>query len=110
MVMSSCPNTFNPVKRGLVKEPAEWEWSSFRHYAIGKSSLPGDPQECFPAQVSAKVRREPGAPRHGVRYRHALIRDFDLSSAAEAGRFRVWIAGLKPCAAQKLWICKLGFG
>jgi len=62
MVMSSCPNTFNPVKRGLVKEPAEWEWSSFRHYAIGKSSLPGDPQECFPAQVSAKVRREPGAP------------------------------------------------
>jgi len=23
----------NPVKRGLVKEPAEWKWSSFRHYA-----------------------------------------------------------------------------
>ena len=24
----------NPVKRGLVKEPAEWEWSSFRHYSL----------------------------------------------------------------------------
>ncbi len=24
----------NPVKRGLVKEEAEWKWSSFRHYAL----------------------------------------------------------------------------
>ncbi len=24
----------NPVKRGLVKDPGEWEWSSFRHYAF----------------------------------------------------------------------------
>ncbi|MGH9513753.1 MAG: REP-associated tyrosine transposase, partial [Terriglobales bacterium] len=24
----------NPVKRGLVKEPGEWRWSSFRHYAL----------------------------------------------------------------------------
>ncbi len=24
----------NPVKRGLVKDPAEWEWSSFRHYSL----------------------------------------------------------------------------
>jgi putative transposase len=23
----------NPVKRGLVEEPGEWKWSSFRHYA-----------------------------------------------------------------------------
>ena len=23
----------NPVKRGLVTEPGEWKWSSFRHYA-----------------------------------------------------------------------------
>jgi len=26
----------NPVKRGLVSEPAEWAWSSFRHYATGE--------------------------------------------------------------------------
>jgi putative transposase len=24
----------NPVKRGLVKEPRDWQWSSFRHYAL----------------------------------------------------------------------------
>lgn len=25
----------NPVERGLVAHPEEWEWSSFRHYATG---------------------------------------------------------------------------
>jgi putative transposase len=25
----------NPVKRGLCKQPEDWEWSSFRHYATG---------------------------------------------------------------------------
>ncbi len=24
----------NPVARGLVKQPADWKWSSFRHYAL----------------------------------------------------------------------------
>ena len=24
----------NPVKRGLVKEPGDWRWSSYRHYAL----------------------------------------------------------------------------
>jgi putative transposase len=23
----------NPVKRGLVLEPEQWDWSSFRHFA-----------------------------------------------------------------------------
>lgn len=26
----------NPVKRGLVAEPIDWRWSSFRHYATGE--------------------------------------------------------------------------
>jgi len=26
----------NPVKRGLVKRPDDWAWSSFRHYATGE--------------------------------------------------------------------------
>lgn len=26
----------NPVKRGLVLEPEQWAWSSFRHYADGE--------------------------------------------------------------------------
>jgi putative transposase len=25
----------NPVKRGLVQKPADWRWSSFRHYQTG---------------------------------------------------------------------------
>jgi putative transposase len=25
----------NPVKRGLVEKPEDWQWSSFRHYATG---------------------------------------------------------------------------
>ena len=27
----------NPVKRGLVERPEDWEWSSFRHYACGEA-------------------------------------------------------------------------
>jgi REP-associated tyrosine transposase len=26
----------NPVKRGLVRRPEEWRWSSFRHYFTGE--------------------------------------------------------------------------
>jgi hypothetical protein len=26
----------NPVKRGLVLEPRQWSWSSYRHYADGE--------------------------------------------------------------------------
>ncbi len=27
---------FNPVRRGLVEEPQDWRWSSYRHYDTGK--------------------------------------------------------------------------
>ncbi len=29
----------NPVARGLVTRPEEWEWSSFGHYATGKAGV-----------------------------------------------------------------------
>lgn len=29
----------NPVKRGLVERPEDWEWSSFRHYATGAEGV-----------------------------------------------------------------------
>jgi len=29
----------NPVKRGLVRSPEEWRWSSFRHYALGERGM-----------------------------------------------------------------------
>lgn len=30
---------FNPVKRGLVETPGEWEWSSWSYYAKGTAGL-----------------------------------------------------------------------
>ena|SRR6266567_1986062 len=29
----------NPVTRGLVNQPEEWQWSSFRHYFTGESGV-----------------------------------------------------------------------
>jgi len=29
----------NPVKRGLVEEPEQWRWSSYRSYASGEAGL-----------------------------------------------------------------------
>jgi putative transposase len=29
----------NPVKRGLVKDPGDWKWSSFRHYALRENGV-----------------------------------------------------------------------
>ena len=29
----------NPVKRGLVLEPEQWAWSSYRHYAFGERGI-----------------------------------------------------------------------
>jgi len=29
----------NPVKRGLVREPGDWRWSSFRHYALRENGV-----------------------------------------------------------------------
>jgi putative transposase len=36
---------FNPVKRGLVKHPKDWPWSSFGFYSGGKANMcPPNPQ------------------------------------------------------------------
>ena len=29
----------NPVKRGLVQEPEQWKWSSYRSYALGEEGM-----------------------------------------------------------------------
>ncbi len=29
----------NPVTRGLVNNPEDWEWSSFRHYLTGEKGV-----------------------------------------------------------------------
>ena len=30
---------FNPVMRGLVRDPKDWPWSSYSHYTMGKEGL-----------------------------------------------------------------------
>jgi len=44
----------NPVKRGLVLEPQQWPWSSYRHYADGERGvvLVNEPQK-----AELKVRK-----------------------------------------------------
>jgi putative transposase len=29
----------NPVKRGLVLEPQQWDWSSYRHYSQAERGI-----------------------------------------------------------------------
>jgi REP-associated tyrosine transposase len=29
----------NPVKRGLVQEPEQWKWSSYRSYGLGEEGM-----------------------------------------------------------------------
>jgi REP-associated tyrosine transposase len=44
----------NPVKRGLVEEPDQWRWSSFRYYAYGESG-PVLVNEERPAQMKIRA-------------------------------------------------------
>jgi putative transposase len=57
----------NPVKRGLVAKPEDWEWSSFRHYMTGdegvveiESEWTGRKRERM--GISPKVRVRPPMP------------------------------------------------
>lgn len=43
----------NPVKRGLVLEPGQWSWSSYRHYTYGEA---GPVVENEPQRAELRVR------------------------------------------------------
>ncbi|HUZ46856.1 MAG TPA: hypothetical protein VMW54_09475 [Terriglobia bacterium] len=30
---------FNPVRKGLVSKPQEWQWSSYNHFALDKERV-----------------------------------------------------------------------
>jgi REP-associated tyrosine transposase len=45
----------NPVKRGLVERPEDWEWSSFNHYATGAVGIVE-----IESQWAAKAREQMG--------------------------------------------------
>jgi len=49
----------NPVQRGLVLEPEQWEWSSYRHYAFAeKGRVLVDEAQMAPMRVRNVVGRE----------------------------------------------------
>ena len=64
----------NPVKRGLVKEPEDWEWSSFRHYWTGvpgvveiESEWTARRRERMGITPQVRVREtSPGKPKAGL--------------------------------------------
>jgi putative transposase len=45
----------NPVKRGLVEKPEDWEWGSFRHYVRGERGLVE-----IESQWTARIRERAG--------------------------------------------------
>jgi putative transposase len=53
----------NPVKRGLVLEPEQWAWSSYRWYALGERG-PVLVNEQRPAEM--KMRERQTFPAHAV--------------------------------------------
>jgi putative transposase len=46
----------NPVKRGLVKGPMDWAWSSFRHYATGERGAV-EIESFWTAELREKARK-----------------------------------------------------
>jgi putative transposase len=51
----------NPVKRGLVANPADWKWSSFRHYALREVGAVGIESQCTASDRETKISG--GRPR-----------------------------------------------
>ena len=46
------------MKRGLVAEPDQWKWSSFRSYAYGEPSLVRINGQEWPLQIKYRPTRE----------------------------------------------------
>ncbi len=49
----------NPLKRGLVKKPEDWPWSSYRHYALDEQGI-----VAVESPWAAYKRKHPSADRN----------------------------------------------
>jgi putative transposase len=74
----------NPVKRGLVQKPEDWEWSSIRHYVSGvdgiveiESQWTARKREPSGTAVSLRTIHE-GAPPSSLRFLERQGGDLDL--------------------------------
>ena len=63
----------NPVCRGLVDEPGEWRWSSYRHYQTGERGVVEIESEITAARRDRAATKtqvseaRPGAPKYLTR-------------------------------------------
>jgi putative transposase len=53
----------NPVKGGLVAEPDQWRWSSFRSYAFGERGAVRVNFQEWPLQIKKQPRQTFGESR-----------------------------------------------
>ena len=51
----------NPVVRGLVQQPGDWRWSSFRHYALGEFGNVEIESEWTAGRRKAALMQEPSS-------------------------------------------------
>ncbi len=73
----------NPVKRGLVKEPGDWKWSSFRHYAYRETCVVDIESEWTARDRETKEQRRPS-------------KNLPQPRLASKGRTRTWGTNTLP--------------
>jgi putative transposase len=71
----------NPVKRGLVEKPEDWEWSSFRHYVSGIEGIVE-----IESRWAARKREHESAPSSSLRLLERQGGGFDLEECAVYSR------------------------
>jgi putative transposase len=91
----------NPVRAGLARNPKDWKWSSYRHYAYGApDSLIDDAPDYLALGVTPAGRRRAYRSFFCLPLSSTLgVRRCDLVSAAFIGD-RIWIAGRLRAAGR----------
>jgi putative transposase len=72
----------NPVKRGLVAKPEDWEWSSFRHWLTGETGVVE-----IESQWTARRQAHPLPPPPGARYLPGFGRCGPITSCSDFVNF-----------------------
>jgi REP-associated tyrosine transposase len=87
----------NPVKRGLVLEPQQWAWSSFRHYACDERGhvLVNEPQKAWGSRFRgcacpASLGQPPQSPNWMVR---GEVTGEDIGTPKLCGNFSTEVHG-----------------
>jgi hypothetical protein len=77
----------NPVRRGLVDRPEQWEWSSFRFYLFGETGLVRVKFQVWPMEIKRRPVATFGEGNVRASLLFAEAHSF-AKNANECGRFR----------------------